>query len=65
MTDTMATETKGTRHFGRVGWILAGSALAIFGLFRRFRRRRRLEVGAVSENWIAEHVSNRDDHTDW
>lgn len=64
MTDTTADMGHG-HHYGRLGWILAGSALAIFGLFRRFRSRRRLEVGAVSESWIAEHVASRDNPPDW
>ncbi len=62
MTDTTA-DTKSARHYGRLGWILG--ALAVFGLFRRFRSRRRLEVGAVSENWIAEHVASRDDRPEY
>ena len=48
---------------GPLSLVVAGASLAAVGLLKRLRARRRaakLEVGYVSEEWLAEHRASRE-----
>lgn len=41
---------------------LAVAALVLAGVFRRRSAKTRIDVGAVSDAWLAEHRGKRQDH---
>jgi hypothetical protein len=56
----MAT-TGGTRTRIGLGALLAGAVTLVLGLFRRKRKPRSIELGNVSQSWLASKRGLRED----
>jgi len=63
MAGEMVARERPWRSSGKLALMIAGTALGIFGVVRRLRNRRRpkrVDVGSVSDEWLAEHRASRE-----